>query len=527
MQREQQLGCNGRRDVSDHLLTPDRKKRLFGWARNAVMVIAFGGMAFAVDKLIRTYSYDQIADALGAMPLWAIAGAVAVLMLQQGISVVREWIAVGYAHKREVGFAHTALASVVARSLSTLGVPSITGVGLRLRLYGGWGLDNADVARITTYNELVFIVGVVAQFALVFTALPVPPTLAGWIGETAVRGIGIGAGALCLGFVVMCARGPAELRIRSFAIPVPNATQLVGVFAFPIVDLLLDAAIVKLCLPAVVPLGYSDVVVVCLLASIAGSLTQIPGGLGVLEGTVLLFAPTEALAPVIIGALLGRRIITNLLPIVVGAGLLVTLELQRRPSTPRPEWLVEATAGALATLTFVISVIAMLLAASSRGERLGDVGQVVALAAGTAGLFVARGLQQRSRRAWRLTVALVAVRSLAGFLAPPPLLVIGVLVVFTLLLALSHDLFDDQHRVSERSFGWPIAIGLVLAGTAWVGFGFEGHHATPKFLVGAGVMLAVAAFCAGILVVLVRRARLRAKLGQEPLLRRTHDVTAA
>jgi uncharacterized membrane protein YbhN (UPF0104 family) len=512
--------------VSDHLVTPERKKRLFAWGRNALMVAAFGGMAFAIDKLIRTYSYDQIADALSAMPLWAIVGAIAVVTFQHFVSVVREWVAVGYAHKREVGFANTALASVVARSLSTLGVPSITGVGLRLRLYGGWGLDNADVARITTYNELVFLVGVVAQFAVVFTALPVPPALESWVGGTAVRAIGIGAVVLCVGFVALCARGPAELRIRSFAIPVPNSAQLAGVFVFPVADLLLDAVIVKLCLPSVVPLGYTDVVVVCLLASIAGSLTQIPGGLGVLEGTVLLFAPGDALAPAIIGALLGRRIITNLLPIVVGAGLLVTLEMKRRPSTPRPEWLVEATAGALATFTFVVSVIVMLLAASSRGERLGDVGQIVALAAGTAGLFVARGLQQRSRRAWWVTVALVAVRSLAGFLSPPPVLVIVILVVLALLLTLSRDLFDDQHRVSERSFGWPIAIGLVLAGTAWVGFGFEGHHATTKFLVGAGVMLAVAAFCAGILVVLVRRARLRAKLGQEPLLRVNRDFTS-
>ncbi|MDX2088781.1 MAG: hypothetical protein SFX73_13070 [Kofleriaceae bacterium] len=514
--------------MSDHPVTPERKQRLFAWGRNALMVIAFGGMAFAIDKLIRTYSYEQIADALSAMPLWAIVGAIAVVALQHAVSVVREWIAVGYADKREVGVAHTALASVVARSLSTLGVPSITGVGLRLRLYGGWGLENADVARITTYNELVFLVGVVAQFAVVFTALPVPPTLADWIGETAVRGIGIGAVVLCVGFVALCARGPTALRVRSFAIPVPNSAQLAGVFVFPIVDLFLDALIVKLCLPAVVPLAYTDLVVVCLLASIAGSLSQIPGGLGVLEGTVLLFAPGEGLAPAIIGALLGRRIITNLLPIVVGAGLLVALEMRRRTSTPRPEWLVEATAGALSTLMFVVSVIVMLLAASSRGARYGDVGQIVALAAGTAGLFVARGLQQRSRRAWRVTVALVAVRSLAGFLAPPPLLVIVILVVLAVMLALSHDLFDDQHRVSERSFAWGIAITLVLAGTAWVGFGFEGHHATTKFLVGAGVMLAVAAFSAGLLVVLVRRARLRATLGQAPLdvLRVSRDTSS-
>ena len=508
-------------------MTPDRKRRLLRWAKNALMVVAFGGMAYALDHLLRSYSYAEIADALSAMPASALVGAIGVIVLQHAIASVREWIAVGYAGRRVVGVGKTALASVVSRSLSTLGVPSVTGVGLRLRLYGGWGLDAADVARITAYNELVFFVGVIAQFAMVFSLLPVPSTLAGWLGPTAVRAIGIGTTALCVGFVVVCARGPAELRLRSFRIPMPNATQLVGVFAIPISELLLDAVIVKLCLPSAVPLSYTDVVVVCLLASIAGSLTQIPGGLGVLEGMVLLFVPGDALAPAIVGALLGRRIITNLLPIVVGAGLLVAIELRRRPTTERPEWLAEATAGALATLTFVISVIVMVLAASSHGDRLGDIGQIVALAAGTAGLFVARGLQTRSRRAWQITVGLVAVRSLAGFLAPPPLLVIIILFVLIVLLALSRQLFDDQHRVSERSFGWPIAIGLVLAGTAWIGFGFQGHHATTKFLVSGAVMLAVAAFCAGVLVVMVRRRRLRTMLAQEPLLHAPHPPGAA
>jgi uncharacterized membrane protein YbhN (UPF0104 family) len=499
-------------------VTPDHKRRLFWWAKNALMVFAFGGMAYALDHLVRSYSYEQIADALSAMPAAAIVGAIGVVVFQHGLAIVREWTAVGYAGKREVGIGHTGLASIVSRSLGTLGVPSVTGVGLRLRLYGGWGLEPADVARITTYNELVFFVGVLAQFAVVFTALPVPPTLAGWIGPTTVRAIGLATSAVCVAFVVLCARGPAELRLRSFRIPVPDAAQLAGVFVFPIADLLLDATIVSLCLPSAVPLSYPDVVVVCLLASVAGSLTQIPGGLGVLEGMVLLFVSGDALAPAIVGALLGRRIITNLMPIVVGAGLLVTLELRRRPSTPRPEWLAEVTAGALATLTFVISVIVMVVSASSHGERLGGLGQIVALSAGTAGLFVARGLQTRSRRAWQVTVGLVALRSLAGFLAPPPLFVIVVLVVLILLLALSRALFDDEHRVSERSFGWTMAIGLVLVGTAAVGFGIGGHHVTPRFLVSAAVMLAVAAFCAGLLVVMVRRARARGQAKRAQLL---------
>ncbi|HVK77135.1 MAG TPA: YbhN family protein [Kofleriaceae bacterium] len=487
-------------------MTAERRARLWSFVRTAVMVIAFGGMVVAVDRLIRSYSYDQLAAALTSLPATVIALAIGVLGVQYGLLIVREWLAVDYAGRRALGPGRTALAALVARSLSTLGVATITGAGLRLRVYSGWGLTSADVVKVTAYNELGYFVGLAAQVAVAFTLLPVPAMLATSLGGWLVRVIGLAAAAAVIAFVIWCARGPTTLKIRTLAIPVPSPVQVAGAVVLPVVDLFLGAAIVHLCLPSGLALGYLDVVVIALLATIAGSLTQIPAGLGVIEGMVLLFADAPDAAPAVVAGLLVRRIITNLLPVVVGALLLVIIEVRRRPSTPCPDWLAETTATVLATLAFIVGVIVMVLSSSPLGDRLGDAGQAIALAVGTGILFVSRGLVRRSRRAWRITVGLVLARALVGLVVPPPLLVVAILVLLGVLLALSRRVFTE-HGVVDESPRWWIAFAMALAGTGWTAARFDGRDVTTHVIVSAGVMLGVAAVVVSALIVRIVQAR--------------------
>lgn len=471
------------------------------------MVVAFAGMVFAIDHLVRSYSYDEIETALSSLPAWVILASLGLLAADHALLCVREWLAIDYAGRRDLGPARTALASVVSRSLSTLGVASITGLGLRLRIYSGWGLDTGDVAKVTTYDELTFVVGLASQCAFVFGLLPVPPALAAWIPVVLVRAIGIAAAGLIVAYVVVCARGPREIRIRSLAIPVPMPKQIAGTILIPVVDLVLGALIVHLCLPSGLALGLSDIVVVCLISSVAGSLTQIPAGLGVLESFTLMFARAPDAEAAIIGGLLVRRIITNLVPIVVGGVLLGGIELRRRPDTPRPEWLAESTAVVLSTFTFLVGVIVMVLSTSPLSDHLGDLGQAAALASGTGILFLSRGLVLRSRRAWQITFALVLARAIVGVVVPPSLFVSGTLLALGLLLVLSRTVFDEHHRLVDGSPRWWIAFAIAIAGTAWSAFVLDGRHVTPRVVVRGGVMLAVTAVVVASLAVHVLRSR--------------------
>ncbi len=495
-------------------MTPEHRKRIVWWGKRVLTLLVFGVMIVALDRLIRAYSYDEIATALTNMSPPVVLGAIGVLAIQNGFSIVREWLAVGYAGRTELGVNRIALASVVSRSLSTLGFASITGVGLRLHVYAGWGVTAGEVAEIAVYDNSTFLVGLASQFGLTFTLFPIPRALADSLGAALVRAIGVLALVLVAAYVGWSKRGH-ELRIRTFVIPVPRSRELLGQICLPIIDLALTALMCQLCLPAGLGLGYFDVMIACQVASIASSVSQIPAGIGVLEGTMLLFVGKPEVAPAIIAGLFVYRIITNLLPIVVGAVLLVGMEVRRHATVVRPAFHGEVTATMLAALTFVVGAVVMIVSASPVGGRFGEIGRVLAIAAGSGMLFVARGLQRRSKVAWWVALGLLVIRVIVGFTIQPALYVIAVLVVVGGLLALSRSVFAETHHPVVASPRWWIAAAMVLSATLWTAFVTNDRQVTPTIVAEGGAMIGVAAIALASAVVGVLRRR-RLALGSKP-----------
>ncbi|MEO8845863.1 MAG: hypothetical protein ABI591_33795 [Kofleriaceae bacterium] len=488
-------------------VTPERRKQLWSWAKTALMVGVFGVLLVALNRLLRAYTYEDIAAAVDQMSPAVIAAAIAVLVVQQSFYVLRERLCVGYAGCGDLATTRVAFASVVSRSLSTLGFSSVTGVGLRLHIYDRWGVDAGEVATISIFDNAVFLVGIAAQFGLVFTVLPIPHMLSSSIGDLAVRLIGIGALLLLMLYAAWSRRG-RELQIWKLVIRAPNVRQVVAQILLPIIDLSLTAAIVTLCLPDGLGVTYFNIVTICLISSIASSITQVPAGIGVLEGTMLLFIDRPEAAASVVAGLFVYRLITNLLPIVVGAVLLVGLEFRARSAaTAQPTLLAEATATLLAALTFVTGAIVMVVSASPAGSPLGELGQVLAIAAGSGMLFVARELQRHSRMAWRVALGALVLRAIVGFAIQPASRVIVVLIIVGGLLATSRRVFTAVPRPIPASPRWWIASGTVLAGTLWVAFVANGHHVTPSVYAEGGAMLGVAALATAAAVARVVRHR--------------------
>ena len=372
-------------------------------------------------------------------------------------------------------------------------------MGLRLHIYEGWGLTAGEVAEIAVYDNAVFAVGVAAQFGFAFTLLPIPARLAAYLPGPLVRVIGIAALALVGGYIAWSRRG-REIRIRKLVIPAPTPPQLLGQIFLPVIDLALTAVIVQLCLPAGLGLAYTDVVIVCLVASVASSISQLPAGVGVMEGTTLMFVDKPGVGPSIIAGLFVWRMITNLLPIAVGAILIAVLEVRRHAAAavPHPHTLITATS--LAALTFTVGAVVMIASVSPLGEGLGELGQVISVAAGTGILFVARGLQRGSHHAWQIAIALLVARAVIA-LAVGPALPIVPLVVVAALLAWSRHVFTTGSHPYPPSPRWWIAAGMVLSATLWVAFLANGRAIGPLLYAEAGAMLGVAALATVLAVV--------------------------
>lgn len=439
------------------------------WVKPVLTVVVVAALAWGLRALLTSFDYDDVVAGFATIPRARIAAAALVIAGVHALYIVRERLAVDFAGAHKLAWRKVAVASLIARSLSTLGVATITGLALRVRIYEEYRVDAKAVARITIYNESTYYVGLVAAFAVAFTATSLPSPIGagftlpwlGWVGPTALAAL-----ALYVGWNLR-RRGP--LMIRSFELPRFTQVQLGAQLALPVIDTFAAGLITWLLVPASAGLDYLSLMAIGVLASVMGSISQVPGGLGVYETVILGFVPAAA-HPATLAALLVRRAIVNLLPIAVGTVLLVGFaldgQLRRRPN----RMALDLGRDALAIATFAGSVLSLLAAAVPRAngltDRFGGVGQAVVFFGGLMTLLAARGLQQGRRKAWWVAVTMFGMRAAAALATwHPPSLAVAV-ALFTILLV-ARPLCPHPGPLFDGERSWWVAWLVALIATAW------------------------------------------------------------
>lgn len=484
------------------------------WLKAAATVALAGLMLFGIDRLLRTFDTDEAIAGFRAVPPDAIAAALGLLGVLYAIYVVQELFAARFAGHQALGARRIAVAALVSRALATIGMGTISGFALRLRVYGAWSLTTADVTRLSLYNEVAYYVGIVSSIAVVFALTDVPAVATGsfWMPGPL---LGAAAAAAVAAYVAVSLRRRAPIRIRSFEIPIVVGALLAAQLALPLVQLVIGGAIVWVCLPASAGLGLGETIAVSFLGGLLGSASQVPGGLGVFETIVLQFVPPGAQAAALAG-LLVRRVIVNLVPIALGAVLLVGFELTRRPERRTGVW-TETTATALAVVVFA-SGVALVVAASVGGAagpfaELGPGWHGVVFALGFATLFVARDLHLGHAHAWRAATVLMAARAIVALLAGPevPALLVS-LAILGLLLAGGSSC--RKHRETpDDPIAWWTSVVVAMLGVGWLALIADPDTITRAVVARAAGVIIAASLLAGFAVARSRRSR---AIGEAP-----------
>lgn len=445
------------------------------WLRRLIkpvlMTAMFAFMIFAFRKLLGSFDADEVLAGLTRQPAAALAAALGLLVVSQALNVVRELLSVRFAGHGDLGLGKVAVASLVCRSLSTLGLATITGFALRLRVYEAFGLGRADVTRLTLYNESTYYVGLASQFAFVFVVLGVPPIVAAGVQVPSTTLIGLAGVALVAAYVALSIGRTRPWRIWRFELPVVRGVLLVGQILTPLAEMAVGTAIVWVCLPPEAGLSYGATIAACVLATLAGSISQVPGGLGVFETVVLQFVPPSAHGAALAG-LLVRRVIVQLVPLAAGTVMLVGFEFTTRPGASVPlGWRRQTVATALAVTTFVSGVLLMVSGSLGFGgpfAALGAVGQAILFADGFGTLLVARGLHLRRVTSWRVAVFLFFIRAVIALLAGPAWVSLGISTAMVALLAAGHRAFPERTLVRDDDPAWFAAFAIALVGVGWI-----------------------------------------------------------
>jgi uncharacterized membrane protein YbhN (UPF0104 family) len=211
----------------------------------------------------------------------------------------------------------------------------VGGVAMRARLYARAGIDETTVAQIVGLSLATNWLGYGLVAGCVFASGVVKPPVESPLGEGAFRALGVSMLLLGAAYVLACARlHGRQWQVRGRRIQLPSARLAVVQLGLSAANWALMASAMYLLLGGKVP--YVVTLGVMLAASIAGVVTPIPAGLGVLEAVYLALLSGSVRQGALMGALLAYRALYYLVPL--GGGLVLYLLLERYASAhPPPE----------------------------------------------------------------------------------------------------------------------------------------------------------------------------------------------
>ncbi len=391
---------------------------------------------------------------------------------------------------RAVNYGRVMMTSFVSYALGhNVGLSAFTGAAVRYRMYSPYKLTLADVATIATFCSVTTGVGfsvlMGASLALepaeAAALLHASPNLLRWLGGVTLAGI-----VLYLGWA---GNRQHSIRIRGFELKAPGGGLAVGQLLLSVLDLTAAAAVMWILLPDSANVSFVTFAGTYALACVAGILSHVPGGLGVLESVIVLGLPQVPL-DALLGSLLAYRIIYYLLPLVLATLVFATREVATyRGQIAFAESAISAyitpiVPQIVGTLVLIAGAILLVSGATpavdTRLESLRDfmplsileLSHLANSVVGVALLVLARALFRRVRSAYALTAWLLAAGIVASLLKGLDFEEAVFLAISLGVLWAGRRAFYRPSSLLRERFtgGWAISLVAIIAVATWVGF---------------------------------------------------------
>ncbi|MEO8807148.1 MAG: lysylphosphatidylglycerol synthase domain-containing protein [Burkholderiaceae bacterium] len=272
----------------------------------------------------RNVDWAAVLEALQAYPLRTLAGAAVLAALSHLLYSSFDLVGrLQTDHRLPVS--RTCAITFVSYAFNLNLGSLVGGFATRYRLYTRAGLTADTVTRILALSLLTNWLGYAFLGGMVLAASP-PTLAASWaIDAVALRWIGAALVAASFAYIAACLRWRnRRFTVRGRSFELPSVRVAFWQIAVSTVNWALIASVIYVLLGQQVP--YPTVLSVLLVAAVAGVVTHVPAGLGVLEA-VFVAALSGALPQAeIIAALLAYRAVYYLLPLLVATVLFVLLE---------------------------------------------------------------------------------------------------------------------------------------------------------------------------------------------------------
>jgi glycosyltransferase 2 family protein len=285
----------------------------------AISVAILGVAGYTLYELLRGVEFDKVLAALAGQSVHKLVIAGAFVAAAYVALTFYDLFALHIIGRQHVPYPVAALASFTSSTIGhNLGAAILTGGLIRLRIYSGWGLTLPDIAKIAVLTGITFWLGNAFLLGATATYIPEAATAVDHLSPWVNRGMGL-AGLCCIGcYLTWLALEPRAFGRPGWRIELPSFHQSLLQIGIGTLDLVLVTLAMFVLLPPAPAVELPNVMLVFLAATLLGTVSHAPAGLGVIEATMLLGLPQfprEAL----LAALLTFRALYFLLPLFLAS----------------------------------------------------------------------------------------------------------------------------------------------------------------------------------------------------------------
>lgn len=288
-----------------------------------IPMLALAGWVLA-DRL-ESIDFGDVKQQLMAQPHATVmlgmlfsAGVYALVGIYEGIAVR---MASGRA-LYSVAFRTAIISNPIGRAI---GLALVSGGAMRYRMYATVGLSAREVATVVVIAAMpyFFSVGWLIDLSLLLNAETAAQALRLSTGTVLLLGaIGL---AKDIGWLTFVIRRKTPLVIRGQTLPVPTFRDTSLQLTIGLTQISLMTGILYLFMPDELNMSWPAFIAIYCIAFVAGQLSNVPAGLGVLEAALLLMLPQVPPAK-LLGAVLAYRAVFEILPLLIALGLLLIFE---------------------------------------------------------------------------------------------------------------------------------------------------------------------------------------------------------
>lgn len=288
------------------------------------------GAIWVVQREFRNLSMADVRQALAELPASGLLLAAGLTVLAYGVLAIYDWLGARYAG-RPSSWPRALLASFCGYSLAhNIGFAAVSGAAVRYRLYSAWGYSPIEIGKIIGFTSLTFGLGGMALGGMV---LLFEPEVLPWAGDHlprwALQLMSVPMFGLVLGYVLL-SRFRRSIRVFGHVVELPGVRMALIQTLLATVDVAVTAAIFFVLLPAAPGLTFLHFVGIYLAAYTAGIAANVPGGLGVFDGAILLGLAPYMGAAEVVGALLVFRLYYYIVPLFISGALFAGFEVTQR-----------------------------------------------------------------------------------------------------------------------------------------------------------------------------------------------------